>query len=169
MHVRTLTPDEAPKYVSLRREMLADAPWAFAASELDDRGLDEAGVTSSIAAGAKNNDYAIIGAFDGEVLVGVALLLRTRLIKMRHRVDVVSVYITPSHRGKRLGDAIFDEAKRLARSWQGVDSLRLSVSVRSPAAQRLYERNGFVRWGLEPGCLCVNGQLIDEVHMVCML
>lgn len=170
MLVRPLLPAEAPLYVALRREMLADAPWAFAASETDDRGLDLQGVTTSITTGATNHTYAIIGAFNTPTqLVGVAVLLANHRLKMRHRADVVSVYITPAFRGQRIGDAIFTELKAVARTWPHINSLRLSVSVRSPAARRLYERNGFTAWGHEPACLHVNGEFIDEIHMVCML
>jgi RimJ/RimL family protein N-acetyltransferase len=169
MEVRPLKSEEAALYVALRREMLRDSPWAFGASESDDRRLDEHAIAQSVSTGLTDENYAIIGAFDDATLIGSAVLVREAKVKTRHRVDVFSVYVTPSWRGRGMGDAMLAETKRIARTWRGVDSLRLSVSVRSPAARRVYERVGFVAWGIEPGCLCVEGEFIDEVHMVCML
>ena len=173
MQVRPMKREEAAMYVALRREMLDDAPWAFGASPEDDTRLDAARIARNVSHGESANNYALIGAFDdmpaGLRLVGCAELMRDSTIKTQHRADIYSVYVTPTHRGRGAGLAIIEEAKRMARTWRGVDSLRLSVSVRSPAARRVYERVGFVAWGVEPGCLCVEGEFIDEVHLVCML
>ncbi len=173
MPVRPLAAHDAPLYVALRHEMLADAPWAFGASPQDDTRLTEDHIAASLREGEQLGGYAIIGAFDDDAppprLVGCAVLIRETRIKTRHRADIYSVYVTPAHRGQGLALAIIEHAKLIARTWPGVNSLRLSVSVRSPAAQRVYERAGFKAWGTEPACLHVNGEYLDEVHMVCML
>jgi len=56
-----------------------------------------------------------------------------------------------------------------ARSWPGVDYVGLSVSVRSQAALRLYQRLGFVVWGTEPDVARVGGTDYDEVHLALRL
>jgi RimJ/RimL family protein N-acetyltransferase len=56
----------------------------------------------------------------------------------------------------------------VARSWPGTTSIGLSASVRSPEAIRLYEAQGFRRWGVEPGALLLDGCAYDEVHMVAL-
>ncbi len=173
MPVRPLAAHDAPLYVALRHEMLADAPWALGASPQDDTRLDPDRIARNIRHGEAHGGYTLIGAFDesatAPTLVGCAELMRDSTIKTRHRADIYSVYVTPAHRGQGLALAIIEHAKLIARTWPGVNSLRLSVSVRSPAAQRVYERAGFKAWGTEPACLHVNGEYLDEVHMVCML
>jgi RimJ/RimL family protein N-acetyltransferase len=175
MHIRPLTTHDASLYVALRREMLADAPGAFGASLEDDTRLDAERVGQSIREGAIAGGYAIIGAFEqalaghAAALVGCAVLIRETKVKTRHRADIFSVYVTPAARGRGVALAMIASCKDLARTWQGVNSLRLSVSVRASAAQRVYERAGFVAWGVEPACLFLSGEFIDEVHMVCML
>jgi RimJ/RimL family protein N-acetyltransferase len=52
-----------------------------------------------------------------------------------------------------------------AGSWRGVEVIGPSASVRSEAAIRLYESMGFRRWGVEPDCIRVGGEALDEVHM----
>jgi RimJ/RimL family protein N-acetyltransferase len=161
--VRPLTPDDAPAFVTLRREALSDSPWAFAASEGDDMGLDAAHMARSLAEPGR----AVVGAFapDGR-LVGIAGVVTNRHRKMAHRAQVWGVYVTPAFRGSGVGQAIMAGVQNVARAWPGVTSLGLSVSMNSPHARRVYERAGFVAWGTEPGAIVCNGAAYDEVHMV---
>ncbi|MBL9031391.1 MAG: GNAT family N-acetyltransferase [Phycisphaerae bacterium] len=166
MLIRPLIPADAEAYTVLRREMLRDSPWAFAASEENDRGLDAEGLRQSLS----GPGYAIVGAFDsapsGSALVGAVGLYRSDHAKMAHRVGVWGAYVTPSQRGRGLGIQLLSAAADFARAWPGVDSLSLSVSVRAPAALNTYLRAGFVAWGTEPRAMAWNGEQIDEVHMV---
>ena len=164
MLIRPLTPGEAQAYVVLRREALADAPWAFSASPEDDIGLNVQHLESKLA----EPGYAIVGAFDaGGKLVGSSGLFTNRQRKRAHRVYIWGVYVTPAARRQGVARAIMLAALDIARSWPGVTSAGLSVSVRSTGARALYESLGFVAWGTEPECLSLDGTLIDEVHMVC--
>lgn len=167
MTIRSLTPADAAAYVALRREMLEDSPWAFAASPGDDVALDPAGVAARL--GAPGGGYAIIGGWSGGRLAGAAGIIRSEHVKMAHRAHIWGVYVTPSARGSGLGAGIMRGVFDHARSWPGVTSVGLSVSVRSLEAIRLYERLGFTHWGLEPGALILDGRAHDEVHMVASL
>jgi L-amino acid N-acyltransferase YncA len=46
-----------------------------------------------------------------------------------------------------------------------VTALTISESERGDAARRLYERLGFVSWGVEPRVLRWQGKVYDEVHL----
>jgi ribosomal protein S18 acetylase RimI-like enzyme len=163
MVVRPLLPSDSESYVTLRREMLRDSPWAFAASETDDLGLDAASVASQLG----RNGYAIIGALDESgLLVGAAGVIRPRHEKVGHRAYIWGVYVTPSCRGRGIGRRIMEHAIMTAKSWPGVTGAGLSVSEKSPEARGLYERLGFRAWGIEPGALRLDGVAYDEVHMV---
>lgn len=145
--------------------MLADSPWAFAASESDDAGLNADGVAASLA----RPGYAIAAAvLTGGTLAAAAGVAVPRHIKMAHRAHIWGVYVTPPERRRGLGEQVVRLAVETARQMPGVTSAGLSVSARTPSARRLYERLGFRAWGLEPGALVINGQAFDEVHMVLM-
>ncbi len=166
MLIRPLAPSDAHAYVALRREALADAPWAFSASPEDDIGLNVQHLESRLA----EPGYAIVGAFDADgKLVGSCGLFTNRQRKRAHRIYIWGVYVTPAARGQGVARSIMLAALDTARSWPGVTSVGLSVSVRSKGARALYESLGFVAWGTEPECLSLDGALIDEVHMVCRL
>lgn len=163
MVIRALSPADVSAYVVFRREALADSPWAFAASAENDVGLDEARMAATLS----EKGSAVVGAFDeAGRLVGTCGLSSNRHRKMAHRVHLWGVYVTPAARGRGVGKAVVRGALDLARSWPGVNSAGLSASVRSKAAQALYRSLGFVVWGVEPRCLCIDGSFLDEVHMV---
>jgi RimJ/RimL family protein N-acetyltransferase len=50
--------------------------------------------------------------------------------------------------------------------WAGVTALHLGVTASQAAARRLYERHGFVAWGIQPDAVWVDGIMLAEVHMV---
>jgi ribosomal protein S18 acetylase RimI-like enzyme len=56
-----------------------------------------------------------------------------------------------------------------ARTWQGVESVALSVSANGTAAKALYESLGFVTWGTEPDSLRIDGSAVALHHMVLTL
>jgi len=163
--VRALTPADVPAFVAMRREALRDSPWAFAASEDSDVGVNAELMTQRIL----EPGQVIVGALDADKLIGIAGMVRNRHGKMAHRANVWGVYVTPSARGRGVAEAIMRALLDVARTWPGLDSVSLQVSVRSESAKRVYERLGFKQWGVEPAALRLDGVAFDEAHMVIML
>lgn len=161
IHVRPLTAEDAHAYHALRREMLADAPWAFSSSPQDDRMRTIEGVLESITAPG----HAIIGALAGPELIASAGVFRAKQAKAAHLATIWGVYVKPEFRGQALAAQVVAEAIRTARTWPGILAVGLSVSARAPAARRTYERLGFIAWGVEPAATRLGDELIDEVHM----
>lgn len=165
MIVRRLALADAPAFVALRREMLADAPWAFAASPEDDQALNAADIGSRLAGGDAAG-YAILGAFDdGGSLTASAGLMRNPRLKMAHRAHIWGVYVSPLWRGGGTGRAVMHATIETARSWKGVTAVGLSAGKRSTAAVALYLSLGFRVWGVEPECMLIGGETQDELHM----
>ena len=164
--IRTLVQSDAEACAAIRREMLADAPWAFSSSVEIDRGVDPAKVRERLA----DPRHATIGVFDERGrLLGVAGIHCDTAPKMAHRAKVWGVYVKPEARGQRLGARIVSGAIEVARGWPGVNSVALSSSERSKAAQKTYAALGFTAWGREPRALVVDGVTADEIHMVLFL
>lgn len=162
MVIRPLTPDDAPAYVALRREMLADAPWAFFSSPEDDRGVQLDTMRQSLA----TPGFVVIGAWtEHGSLVSVAGVLRESKAKRAHVATIWGVYVTPAARRHGLARAVVAAAIATVRSWPDMSAVLLSVSERSPAARRVYESLGFVAWGTEPDALRINGAPHAETHM----
>ncbi len=162
--IRLLTPEDAPAYAALRREMLVDSPWAFLRS-IDD---DFAVVEREIAAKLGENENDIAGAFDDDEpsrLLASAGVVRLEPRKTRHRALIWGVYVTPAARGRGLGRAVMNLAIDTARTWPGIDYIWLSVSERTLAARAMYESLGFVTWGTEPDVMRIGCESAAEHHM----
>jgi putative acetyltransferase len=60
--------------------------------------------------------------------------------------EVKRMYTRPSHRGRKIGEAIVQRVEALARQ-EGMIRLVLETGDRHPAAWTVYERSGFSRCG----------------------
>jgi RimJ/RimL family protein N-acetyltransferase len=165
---RLLTPDGAEAYARLRRAMLIDVPRAFASSPGEAHGEKPEAIVEYLA-----DPCQAIAVVDhphkpGE-LAAAAGIMRMKHRKMNHRVNIWGVYCVPELRGQGLGRAAMVRAIERARDWDGVEVIGLSVSARSPGALALYESLGFVRWGLEPDAMRIDGEAFDEVHLALRL
>jgi RimJ/RimL family protein N-acetyltransferase len=159
--VRLLTPADAAAFVSLRRLMLVESPWAFGASPEDDGRSDEARVAASIA----GPGVAYGGGFTGGTLASVAALVREAKQKRAHIAFLYSVYTHPDARRSGLCRAVLRLLIDTARIWPGVEVVQLAVSERAPGARALYESLGFRAWGREPDALRIGGESAAEIHM----
>lgn len=159
--IRLLQSADADAYVALRRTMLLDTPWAFSASPGHDRGS----VVEQLAESLARPGFAIVGAFEPDGLAAVAGLHREDRPKRAHIAWIWGVYTAKQHRGRGLSRAVMTAALEIARTWEGVACVQLSVSEHSPAAQALYESLGFRAWGVEPDAIRVDGRSFAETHM----
>jgi RimJ/RimL family protein N-acetyltransferase len=163
---------DAVRYARLRGRMLREAPWAFDATLEDDPLLDPAHA-AAVLADPRGATFAIAspgvepggGGDDAQSLVAAASVTRAERSQFAHRCRVWGVYVEPSRRGEGLGRAVVGATLEHARSWSGVDWVDIGVSERSPEAQHLYERLGFVQWGREPETTAFDGRRYDEIFM----
>ncbi len=162
MEHRKLTTTDASAYNELRCEMLREHPDAFGDSleEHLARGLAE--VERRLAAGA---DSQVFGAFLEGRLVGAAGYFRESHKKARHIATIVGVYIRLEARGQGASRALIERALATLREI-GVDLVQLDVGSHNAPARRVYESLGFVKTGVLPRALRVNGIDYDEDHMV---
>jgi len=73
--------------------------------------------------------------------------------------------VLPRFRGENVGHALDEAALTEARSRAGVRIVQLTVTEGNAAARRLYERFGFVAFGVEPYAVAVHGRYVSKVHM----
>jgi RimJ/RimL family protein N-acetyltransferase len=161
--VRRLEVADAEAFVVLRREALANDPFAFAASPEDDRGLLVEEVRVFL---ANRAEQAVFGGFDGGQLAGIVGLYRENKLKRRHIAHVWGVYVTPSMRGRGLARAMMEALVAHARTCEGLELVELSAATSTPAPIRLYESLGFRAWGVEKNAIKWNDAYADDVQMV---
>jgi ribosomal protein S18 acetylase RimI-like enzyme len=79
------------------------------------------------------------------------------------------MYVAPEARGQRIGERLIEATVAFACTIDGVLQVHLAVTSHNTSAKRLYERMGFVRYGIDPRVLVVDGVGYDEDLMVLML
>jgi RimJ/RimL family protein N-acetyltransferase len=168
VHVRILAESDAASFRELRRERLVQDPRAFGESmeEHDAISFETIAVRLRKASG----ENFVVGAFDdaGE-MIGIAGFARSPRLKSRHKGTIWGVYVRPEARGTGAGRAMIAALIDRARQESGLEQIQLSVSCRQSAAKRLYESLGFEVFGRERHALNVDGEYVDEDHMVLWL
>jgi RimJ/RimL family protein N-acetyltransferase len=102
-------------------------------------------------------------AFHGSELVGIAGLLIREGQKEAHKGLLVGRYVRPRARNAGVGRRLVETIIEFAR--QRVELIHLSVVRDNEQARRLYERLGFLEYGLELRALKQDGRYYDEVLM----
>lgn len=163
MTIRFLTAEDASAFQELRLSALIESPTAFSSSYEEECDAPMALITARL---TPADDHSVFGAFQGCELVGMIGIFRERQHKLTHKAIVWGMYVAPSHRSKGFGRGLLTEALRFAGSIAGVRQVKLSVNASNDVAIALYENLGFMEFGIERGCMLVEGQLQDERHMV---
>ena len=106
---------------------------------------------------------ASFGAFHHSELVGIAGLLIREGRKEAHKGLLVGMYVRPSARKAGVGRRLVETIVEFARD--RVELIQLAVVSENEQARRLYERLGFVEYGIEKKALKQDGRYHDEILM----
>ncbi|WP_430536560.1 GNAT family N-acetyltransferase [Listeria rocourtiae] len=165
MEIRLLTMADIDRYVQIRLQALQESPASFATSFEEEKynALQKYEIRFQ-------SPYSLtFGAFSGGNLVGVVTLIRENRIKMRHRANIVAMYVTPERRGSGVGKALIGTAIEQAKLLEGVEQVYLSVVTANKLARKLYISLGFQPYSLEKHALKLDDTYFDEEHMVLFL
>jgi ribosomal protein S18 acetylase RimI-like enzyme len=99
-------------------------------------------------AAAERGERVVLGAFDGERLVGTVTLLLDLPPNQPHRAEIAKMMTRISHRGRGVATALMGAAERIAIT-RGRTLLVLDTAVED-GASRLYEALGFTLTGVIP-------------------
>lgn len=161
-HIRTLGPNDASLYRELRLRALREHPESFATSYEEEQARPISSVAQKLTPGP---DQITLGAFYEEQLAGIVTLTRpVSKPKLQHRATIAAMYVVPEARKHKLARILLDETLSIAGKW-GVSDVALAVAVGNHAARSLYASAGFISYGIEPRCLCVDGRFYDAEWM----
>ena len=166
MLIRPLTAADVADFSDLRLAAIDNAPSSFWPTR--DEELSRS--TEDMASRLRPNRYqTIFGAYQHDVLVGIAGFRREVLRQVRHKGDIWGVYVAPEWRGQGVARALLTTIIEHARQLGDVTQLKLCVNTQNLAARELYLSLGFEVFGLEPRSMLVEGVYHGEEHRVLFL
>ena len=168
MSIRRLLPADASAYRALMLEAYAGHPDAFTSSVAERAALPHSWWESRLDP-APRPAAIVLGAFRREQLAGVAGVSFEAREKARHKATLFGMYVGPAYRGEGLGGQLVHAVLAQARMRPDVIVLQLTVTDGNATARALYERCGFVQFGLEPCAVAVGSGFVAKVHMWCDL
>jgi len=114
----------------------------------------------AVAQGVANGDRHLLAAYEGDELVGTVQVVPAVPSNQPHRGDIAKMLVKSSARGRGIGAALMAAAEDAARQ-AGLTLLMLDTTT-GLAADRLYVRLGWTRFGQVPGhALMPDGAMSD--------
>jgi ribosomal protein S18 acetylase RimI-like enzyme len=135
-------PEDWELLKAIRLRGLLDSPDAFCTTYDEAVGYEDAVWSEWSSADPADGESASFLALDGEAPVGLAV----GVLCDEHRLDVVSVFVIPSHRGTGIAQGLMQMVEAWGRS-RGVREAVLDVEASNRRAGSFYERLGYVPTG----------------------
>jgi RimJ/RimL family protein N-acetyltransferase len=110
-----------------------------------------------------------LGAWDGRSLVGAVSCERDMRVKVRHIGHLIGMMVADHAAGRGIGMALLQACLAEARAAEGLELITLSVTAGNLAAEHLYLRAGFVRYGTQPRAVKLDGRYHDKHLMILSL
>lgn len=159
LQVRRLGAADAAEFQRLRLEAFRLQQREFRYAPEDEADFPLADVAARL-----ERDF-VVGAFENDIMIGVAGLSRFSGVKVAHKGLLWGMYVRAEYRSSgvadRLMSAIMDHAEGL------IETITLTVIADNLRAVRFYERWGFAIYGTEPASVKLpNGDHLDEAFMV---
>ncbi|MGF9905099.1 N-acetyltransferase family protein [Brevibacillus porteri] len=168
MEVRFLGPDDAEELIKIRLEGLQTDPDAFGSTYEEEIQMPGEEWLRRLSQG-ESGDSGYFGAFVEGQLAGIIGFFRHRGLKARHKASIVSMYVREAYRGTGVSQALMQTELAYLKKRGDIDTVQLAVVTTNPAAIRLYEKMGFLPYGLEKRALKIGDQYFDESHMYILL
>ncbi|MDO7899562.1 GNAT family N-acetyltransferase [Pseudomonas citrulli] len=161
MSIRRLRAGDAPAYRELMLQAYALHPQAFTSSAGERAALPinwwESRLTSRL--------DVVLGAFNEGQLAGIVGLALEPRAKARHKATLFGMYVSAAHCRQGLGHQLLQAALDEARRHPFLRLVQLTVTAGNDPAIKLYQRCGFVLYGLEPMAIQVDDEYFDKIHM----
>jgi RimJ/RimL family protein N-acetyltransferase len=155
---------DAPAFRELRLESLRAHPEAFGADYESSAAQPLEHWQERMRRGAGGpHGVTYVADATGE-LVGMTTLVRNDLLKTRHAGSIFGVYTHPDWRGAGVAHALLEACVGYASSL-GLRLVKLGVVTTNASAIQLYQRCGFLVYGVEPEAIQHAGVYYDELIM----
>jgi ribosomal protein S18 acetylase RimI-like enzyme len=146
INFRLLDLTDLESYRRIRLECLANYPDYFGDSYEEEINADPSKFENTFLSG--NAHSFLNGAFSQGILIGISGFIQQKRIKATHRGDLVQVYVDPSFSGRGIGSRLIELTIVKAFDNIFIDQVLLSVVRSNDHAIKLYQKFGFVQYGV---------------------
>ena len=164
LSIRALRDADLPAYKALRDHALAHHEEAFTSDAPTEALRTAASYAGRL--GADGSASFTLGAMRGDRLVGAITCERDPRSKVHHIGHVVGTMVHADEMRRGVGAALLDALIARAAADDELQQLALTVTAGNDAAERLYARAGFVRYGTLQRAIRVGERFLDKHHMV---
>ena len=163
--IRELGLQDLDEFCRTRLQALIDYPRSFWETADEFRAKSKDDHAKRLAENVNSADKFILGAFDGDQLIGTVGFNREKGVKGRHRGMIWGMYVQSTQQGKGIGAALLERAIERTRTMADIEVLFLFVAPENAPARRLYTAVGFKTYGIEPYSMKHDGKYYDEEMM----
>ena len=143
---RLLNSTDRERYRRVRLECLTNYPDYFGDSYEEEINGDPSKFEKTFLLG---DDHSFLyGAFSQGILIGISGFIHQKRIKAGHRGDLVQVYVDPSFSGQGIGSRLIELTIAKAFDNIFINQVLLSVVRSNDRAIKLYQKFGFVKYGV---------------------
>lgn len=167
MEIRLLKSTDAKSYWDLRLEALQLNPEAFATNY--EEAVRRENPVESVAKNLSSKGNFTLGAFNNGELIGVVTLLQETSLNLRHKANILAMYVNPNMRGLGVGKELLSEAINKAKTIETIEKLNLTVVTTNEKAKKLYMKLGFKVFGMEEKALKISGKYYNEEYLSLMI
>jgi ribosomal protein S18 acetylase RimI-like enzyme len=162
MEIRILNPKDAEIYRNIRLKALINHPEAFSASFAEENAFPIERFENRLIEGITFT----FGAIVHDKLLGVVTLVLEQRNKLKHRANIVGMYVDPEKRRSGIGRSLMVEAMSKAKEIEFIEQIYLTVTASNQPAKNLYQTLGFETYGIDKKALKVGNTYFDDELMV---
>jgi len=157
---KVLNKNDLSDYKSIRLELLKENPTNFGSSFEEESLFEDEMWERRL----NNKNATSIGAYIGNEIIGICVVMKNPRLKMKHRAELNSMYVKKEYRGQGVSVGLLNNVFELLKDTD-VEILRLSVAAHNTSAISLYKKLGFVGNDIESKALKYENEYFDLVLM----
>lgn len=143
---KKLQPYHAAAYRAIRLEALYLFPQNFGSTYQDESAKQKLAFENYIE--LQTPGKFIVGAFDGDILIGICGFARDEGKKNMHRGSIIQMYVSQQYSGKGIGLALLNATVKEAFALPGIEQLVLGVITSNMPAINIYNKAGFTAFAV---------------------
>ena len=161
---RKLKPEDSKEYWKIRLECLERHPDNFGTGFEEEKLNPKLDFESYI----RQNTLGkfIYGAFDEGILIGICVFSQESRRKTRHIGNINQMYVKAEYQGKGVGIELLNTVVKQAFMIPEIEQLVLSVVASNKGANILYEKAGFIQYGLQKNYFKDESRYFDQRFMI---